>query len=64
MNDEVKTLGYLLKHYENNQCYDQYVPLTWLQERIRKEIDSYSGRSPVDHAVQAGLNRVLEILKS
>ena len=30
MNKEVKTLGYLLKHYTDSQCYDQYVPFKWL----------------------------------
>jgi len=34
MNKEVKTLGYLLKHYTDSQCYDQYVPLKWLIEQI------------------------------
>jgi hypothetical protein len=39
MNKEVKTLGYLLTHYTKYQCYDQYVPLKWL-ENIRNKLES------------------------
>jgi hypothetical protein len=42
MNKEVKTLGYLLKHYTDSQCYDQYIPLKWLKEIIEKRKDKMS----------------------
>jgi len=41
MNDNVKTLGYLLKHYSDSQCYDQYVPLSWLVSKVHEEIKKY-----------------------
>ena len=39
MNKEVKTLGYLLKHYNDSQCYEQYVPLDWLRKELKKKYE-------------------------
>jgi len=32
---EVKTLGYLLKHYNDSQCYEQFISVRWLEEKIK-----------------------------
>jgi len=42
MNNEIKSLGYLLIHYQKSQCYDQYIPLKWLLSEIEKRIDAMS----------------------
>ena len=63
MGEHIRTVGYLLKNYTDSQCYRQYVDLAWLEQEIQKRIDSYNGHSPVNHAVQVGLNQVLELLK-
>jgi hypothetical protein len=34
MDDHIKTVGYLLKNYNEHQCYDQYVSLNWLKEQL------------------------------
>jgi hypothetical protein len=47
----------------DSQCYTQVVEVAWLEQEIQKRIDSYNGRSPVNHACQAGLNQVLDLLK-
>jgi len=61
MNKEIKTLGYLLTHYTNSQCYDQYIPLTWLKEQIEKEMNG-----PVclaRYEERSGLQWVLSLLE-
>ena len=67
MDEHVKTVGYLLKHYTDNQCYDQYVELRWLKERIHKEINLVNlkrGHQFDDnHAYQAGMFQILTLLE-
>lgn len=41
----------------------QWVSLSWLKEQIESKINSYSGISPVNHAIQSGLNDVLSLLE-
>lgn len=64
MNKEVKTLGYLLKQYTDSQCYDQYVPLSWLKEQIEKKEKEISKENELHcYSVIEGLHVVLSLLE-
>jgi hypothetical protein len=60
MNDNVKTVGYLLKHYTDGQCYDQYVSLSWLKEKIKEE---YNSGHHASNNYRTALDWVLNLFK-
>ena len=63
MDEHIKTVGYLLKHYTDSQCYDQYVELRWLKSEIQKQREKHKKCTPDDCGACYVCDRFLALLE-